>query len=153
MVVSALTVEEMISGWPYPELPLITAEPTYEDIATMQKRLNVNFLSIPSNAGGGRHCHVGLLMTEGQYTTALPTPFGAAVDPAPVALVLLGTNNIIADNMVRMHDEQKRAFNTHINCDESGKKLLMTDFPNMYTLALEDYLLGYAGGIVRELVQ
>jgi hypothetical protein len=47
MVVSALTVEEMISGWPYPELSLITAEPTYEDIVKMQKRLNANFLSIP----------------------------------------------------------------------------------------------------------
>jgi hypothetical protein len=50
MVIVALTVEEIVSGWPYPELPLITAEPTYEDIAPMQKRLNANFLSIPSNA-------------------------------------------------------------------------------------------------------
>jgi hypothetical protein len=51
MVFATLNVEEMIYGWPYPELPLITAEPTYEDIVTMQKRLNANFLSIPSNAG------------------------------------------------------------------------------------------------------
>jgi hypothetical protein len=35
MVISALIVEEMISGWLYPELRLITAEPTYEEIATM----------------------------------------------------------------------------------------------------------------------
>jgi hypothetical protein len=69
MVVSALTVDDMISGWPYPKLPLITAEPTYEDIAMMQKRLNAKFLSIPSNAGGGLHDHLGLFMTAGQYTT------------------------------------------------------------------------------------
>jgi hypothetical protein len=143
----------MIAGWPYPDIPLITAEPTYEDIATMQKRLNANFLSTPSNAGGDRHGHLGLLMTEGQYTTILPTPFGAAVDPGPVALVLLGTDDIIAVNMVRMYDEQKRAFNTHINCDEAVKKLILTDFPNIYTSALEDYLLSYAGVTVRELVQ
>jgi hypothetical protein len=47
MVVSALTVEEMIAGWPYPDLPLVTAEPTYEDIATMQKHLNANFSAFP----------------------------------------------------------------------------------------------------------
>jgi hypothetical protein len=153
MVVSALTVEEMIAGWPYPELPLITAEPTYEDIAMMQKRLNANFLSIPSNAGGGRHGHLGLLMTAGQYTAISPVPFVAAADPGPVALVLLGTDDIVAANMVRMYDEQKRAFITRVNCDEGGKKLILAAFPNMYTSALEDYLLGYAGVTVRELVQ
>jgi hypothetical protein len=95
----------------------------YEDIATMQKRLNANFLSIPSNAGGGRHGHSGLLMTVGQYTAISPIPFGAAAaaDPGPVALVLLGTEDILAANMVRMYDVQKRAFNTHVNCDEPGK--------------------------------
>jgi hypothetical protein len=125
----------------------------YEDIATMQKRLNVNFLSIPSNAGGGRHGHLGLLMTTGQYTAISPIPFGAAADPGPVTLVLLGTEDIVAANMVRMYDEQKRAFNTHINCDEAGKKLILAAFPYMYTYTLEDYLLSYSGVTFRELVQ
>jgi hypothetical protein len=119
----------------------------------MQKRLNANFLSIPSNAGGGRHGHLGLLTTAGQYTAISPIPFGAATDPGPVALVLLGTEDIVADNMVRMYDEQKRAFNMHINCGEAGKNLILTAFPNMYTSALEDYLLGYAGVTVRDLVK
>jgi hypothetical protein len=102
MVVSALTVEETIAGWPYPELPLITAEPTYEDITTMQPLINANFISIPSNAGGGRHGHLVLLMTAGQYTEILPNLFGAAADPGPVALVLLDTDDIANANMVRM---------------------------------------------------
>jgi hypothetical protein len=55
--------------------------------------------------------------------------------------------------MVRMYEKQNRAFNTHINCDESGKKLILTSVPNMYTPALEYYLLGYAGDTVRELFQ
>jgi hypothetical protein len=119
----------------------------------MQKRLNANFLSIPSNAGGGRHGLLDLLTTAGQYTKVSPNPFGAAADPGPVALVLLGTDDIVAANRVCMYDEQKRAFNTHINYDEVGKNLILTAFPNMYTSALEDYLLGYAGVTVRELVQ
>jgi hypothetical protein len=52
-----------------------------------------------------------------------------------------------------MYDKQKRAFNTHINCDEVVKKLILKTLPNTYTSALEDYLLGYAGVTVRELVQ
>jgi hypothetical protein len=92
-------------------------------------------------------------MTAGQYIAISPIPFGAAADPDPVALVLLGTEDIVAANMVWMYDEHKRAFNTHINCDEAGKKLILTAFPNTYTSALEDYLLGYAGVTVRELVK
>jgi hypothetical protein len=52
-----------------------------------------------------------------------------------------------------MYDEQKRAFNTHINCDKTGEKLILTAFPNIYNSALEYYLLGYAGVTGRELVQ
>jgi hypothetical protein len=153
MVFVTLTVEVTIAGWPYPELLLIRGDPTYEDIATMQNRLNANFLSIPSNAGGGWHGHLGLLMTAGQYTAISPTPFGVTSDPDPVTLVLFGTDYIVAANMVRMYDEQKRTFNTHINCDEAGKKLILKAFPNTHTSALEDYLLGYAGVTFRELVQ
>jgi hypothetical protein len=75
------------------------------------------------------------------------------VQQQTVALVLLGTDDIIAANMVRMYGEQKSAFNTHINCDKAEKKLIFTAFPNMYTSALEDYLLGYAEVTIIELVQ
>jgi hypothetical protein len=146
MVVSALTVEEMIAGWPYPELPLITAEPIYEDMAKMQKRLNANFISTPSNEGGGRHGHLGLLMTADQYTAISPTPFGSAADPGPAALVLMGTNDIVAANMVHMHDEQKRAFNTRINCDEAGKKPYPNCFPQHVYLGLGRLHLGLCWG-------
>jgi hypothetical protein len=153
MVIAALTVEEMIAGLTYPDLPLTTAEPTYAGVSTMQKRLNSNLLSISSNAGGGHHVHLGILMTAGEYTAISPAHFGAAADPGPVTLVLLGTNDIVVENMVRMYDEHKCAFNTHIYCDKAGKKLILTAFPNMYTSALEDYLLGYDGVTVRELFQ
>jgi hypothetical protein len=71
----------------------------------MQKRLNANFLSIPSNAGGGHHGHLGILMAAGKYTTISPTHFGAAACPGPVALVLLGIEDIIEENIVRVYDE------------------------------------------------
>jgi hypothetical protein len=61
------------------------------------------------------------MLTAGQYKAISPIPFGAAAGPGPVALVLLGTEDIVAANMVRMYDEQKRAFNTNINCDEAEK--------------------------------
>jgi hypothetical protein len=38
--------------------------------------------------------------------------------------VLIGTDSIAAAKMVLIYNEQKRAFNTHINCDEAGKNLM-----------------------------
>jgi hypothetical protein len=42
MGLTALTVIEMVSGFPNPVLPLITAEPTFKDIMNTQKLLNAN---------------------------------------------------------------------------------------------------------------
>jgi hypothetical protein len=39
------------------------------------------------------------------------------------------------------------------NVTKRGKKLILTAFPRIYSSALEDYLLGYDGVTVRELVQ
>jgi hypothetical protein len=120
----------------------------------MKKRLNANFLSIPSNAGGAPYGHLGLLMTAGQYTAISPTPFGAAADPVPVGLILLGTDDIITANNVRACMTSRSAPSTLTSTvTKRDENLVLTALPNMYTPSLEDYLLGYSGVTVRELVQ
>jgi hypothetical protein len=42
MRLAALTVDDMISGFSNPVLPLVTAESTFEDSMNMQKLLNDN---------------------------------------------------------------------------------------------------------------
>jgi hypothetical protein len=63
-MLAALTVDEMISGFPNPALPLVTSsEPTFEAIRNTQKLLNENCIYIQSLSGGGRHGHLRLIMT------------------------------------------------------------------------------------------
>jgi hypothetical protein len=54
---NALTVEEIINGFPNPILPKIYHEPTFEDIQLTPRLLNANAISIPSMTGGGAHGH------------------------------------------------------------------------------------------------
>jgi hypothetical protein len=56
---NALTVEEIINGFPNPILPKIDHESMFEDIQVTTRPLNANAISIPSMAGGGAHGHLG----------------------------------------------------------------------------------------------
>jgi hypothetical protein len=81
MGLAALTVDEMIRGFPNPVLPLVISEPTFEDIITTQKFINANCISIPSLTGGGRHGQLCLIMTMQEYVAISAVPFGLSVDP------------------------------------------------------------------------
>jgi hypothetical protein len=61
---NALTVEEIINGFPSPVLPKIDNEPTFNDIQVTTRLLNENAISIPSMAGGGAHGHLGIIVTQ-----------------------------------------------------------------------------------------
>jgi hypothetical protein len=50
---NALTVEEIINGFPNPVLPKIDNKPSFEDIQLTTRLLNANSISIPAMAGGG----------------------------------------------------------------------------------------------------
>jgi hypothetical protein len=91
MGLAALTVDEMISGFPNPVIPIITSKPTFEDIMNTQTLLNANCISIPSFTGGGRRGHLGLIMMVQEYAAISPNNFGVAVDPGSIAKIDIGT--------------------------------------------------------------
>jgi hypothetical protein len=55
---NALTVEEIINGFPNPILPKIDNEPTFEDMQITTRLLKANTISILSMAGGGNDVHL-----------------------------------------------------------------------------------------------
>jgi hypothetical protein len=59
---TALTVDKMISEFPNPVVPLITANPTCEYTMNRQKLPNANHISIHSLTGGGHNGHHGFIM-------------------------------------------------------------------------------------------
>jgi hypothetical protein len=71
---NALTVEEIINGFPNPVLPKIDNEPTSEDIQVTTCLLNANSISIPSMADVGAHGHLGIIMTQVEYSVISASP-------------------------------------------------------------------------------
>jgi hypothetical protein len=61
------TPDEVIAGFPHNSLPKVTGGPTFEDLKIICRYLNNNTMSIYFYEGGGRHGHLGLIMTNDQY--------------------------------------------------------------------------------------
>jgi hypothetical protein len=59
---NAITVEEIINGFPNPNLPKLDHEPTFEDIHVTTRILDANAISVHSMSGGGSHGHLGIIM-------------------------------------------------------------------------------------------
>jgi hypothetical protein len=85
--INALTVEEIINGFPNPILPKIDHEPTFEDIQVTTRPLKANAISIPSMAGGRDHGHLGIIMTQVEYATISTSPWVESYNPNAVRII------------------------------------------------------------------
>jgi hypothetical protein len=149
---NALTVEEIINGFPNPILPKIDHEPTFEDIQVTTRLLNANAISIPSMAGGGSHGHLGIIMTQVEYATISTSPWVEPYNPNTVPIILPGTTAVDAAQIARMHAECRRIYTNRINVEQALKKLILEAYDNMCTSQLEDHLLQYANRSALEIL-
>jgi hypothetical protein len=138
---NALTVEEIINGFPNPVLPKIDNEPIFEDIQVTTHLLNANAISIPSMEGGGAHGHLGIIMTQVEYAAISASPWVEPFNPNAIPIIPPGTNTVDAAQLASMHADCRRIYTNRINVDQTLKKLILEAYNNMYTSQLEDYLL------------
>jgi hypothetical protein len=149
---NALTVEEIINGFPNPVLPKIDNEPTFEDIQITTRLLNVNEISIPSMAGGGAHGHLGIIISQVEYAAVSTSPWVEPFNPNDIPIIPPGTNAVDASQLASMHADCRRIYTNRINVAQSLKKLILEAYDNMYTSQLEDYLLQYANRSALEIL-
>jgi hypothetical protein len=107
---NALTVEEMINGFPNPVLPKIDHEPTFEDMQVTTRLLNANAISVPSMAGRGARGHLGIIMTQVEYAVISATPWVEPYNPGAIPIIPPDTNAFDAAQIARMHDEFRHIY-------------------------------------------
>jgi hypothetical protein len=120
---NALTVEEIINGFPNPVLPKIDNEPTFDDIQITTCLLNANAISIPSMAGGGAHGHLGIIMTQVEYAAISTSPWVEPYNLNAIPIIPPGTTATDAAKIGRMHAECRRIYMNRINVDQALKNL------------------------------
>jgi hypothetical protein len=61
---TASTPDKIIPVFLHSSLPKVTGEPTFKDLKVIRRLLNNNAMSVASYKGGGRHGHLGIIMTN-----------------------------------------------------------------------------------------
>jgi hypothetical protein len=141
---TAYTPYELIAGFPHSSLPKVTGEPTFEDLKVIRRLLNTNAMSVASYEGGGRHRHLGIIMTNEEYFAVAVDVFPVPNNPGPSTAVVEGTTAAVIAETTRLHKEATQMYRTYYNVDQAIKKLIIEAFDDAYLNALSDEIVGYA---------
>jgi hypothetical protein len=141
---TASTPDKLIAGFPHSSLPKVTGEPTFEDLKVIRWLLNTYAMSVASYKGGGRHGHLGIIMTNEEYFAIAVDVFPLPNNPGPSAAVVAGMTAAVIAETTRLHREATQVYRTYHNVDQAIKKLIIESFDDAYLNALSDEIVGYA---------
>ena len=74
-----------LNNFPNPIVNSINGKPTFTTLYKLQSQIKANASSVPSTLGGGRHGHLGLVLTPVKYNTISLIPFVKPRDPGESA--------------------------------------------------------------------
>jgi hypothetical protein len=94
--INALTVEEIVNGFPNHVLPKIDHKPTFEDIQVTTRLLNANTIPFPSVTGGGAHGHLGIITTQVEYAAISAMPWVEHFNHGDIPIIPEGINTVDA---------------------------------------------------------
>jgi hypothetical protein len=138
------TPDELIAGFPQSSLPKVAGEPTSEDLKVIRRLLNTNAMSVASYEGGGRHGHLGIIMTNEEYFAIAVDVFPVPNNPGPSAAVVAGMTAAVIVETTRLHKEATQVYCTYHNIDQAIKKLIIKSFDDAYLNVLSDEIVYYA---------
>jgi hypothetical protein len=139
----ASTLDELIAGFPHTPLPKVTGEPTFEDLKVIRRLLNTNAMGVSSYVGGGRHRHLGIIMTNEEYFEIAADVLLVTKNPGAYPEVVVGITASVIAELTRLHREATQVYRTYHYVDQAIKKSILEAFDDAYLNALLDETVGY----------
>jgi hypothetical protein len=100
-------------------------------------------MSVASYKGGGRHGHLGIIMTNEEHFAIAVDVFPVPANPGPSAAVMTGTTAAVIAKTIRLHRDATQVYRTYHNVDQAIKKLIIKSFDDANLNALSDKIVGY----------
>ena len=120
----------------YADLTVIHGEPTYDSLKLLLNQLKANARAVRMSLGGGRHGHLGLVLSPQQYAVFAPTtPYFAPPHPGPLIIPPYQLPHITQQAQFN-HNEQVRLFNKCHNVEQALRKQLISAIDDSYLAAL-----------------
>jgi hypothetical protein len=104
--------DELIAGFPHNSLPKVTGEPTFQDLKIICRCVNTNAMSALSYEGGGRHGHLGLIMTNDEYFALVTDVFTAPENPRATPVHPYSATAARIEEANRVHTEATHVYRT-----------------------------------------
>jgi hypothetical protein len=101
-------------------------------------------MSVESYEGGGRHGHLGIIMTNEEYFAIAVDVFSVPNNPGPSATVVVDMTAAVIEETTRLHPEATQVYRIHHNVYQAITKLIIESFDDAYLNALSDEIVGYA---------
>jgi hypothetical protein len=121
---TASTTDKLIIEFLHSSLPKVAGEPTFENLKVIRRLLNTNAISVASYKGGGRHGHLGIIMTDEEYFAIAVDVFSLPNNPGPSAAVVAGMTAAVIAETTRLHKEATQVHRTYEEVDQAIKKLI-----------------------------
>jgi hypothetical protein len=109
-------------------------------------------MSVASYEGGGRHGHLGIIMTNEKYFDIAVDVFPVPNHPGPSAAVVAGMMAAVIAETTQLHREATQVYHTYHNVDQDIKKLIIESFNDTYFNSLSDEVVGYANCMSLQLL-
>jgi hypothetical protein len=109
-------------------------------------------MSVASYEGGGRHGHLGIIMTNEEYFAIAVDVFLVSNNPGPSTAVVVGMTAAVIAETKRLHRQATQVYRTYHNVDQAIKKLIIESFDDTYLNALSDKIVGYANCTSLQLI-
>ena len=149
---TAPSIDSILESFPYPNIPPIQGQPTYQSIADLTKTACENAASVPSVSGGGAHGHLGIVLSDAQYTALTGVAYNPPVDPGPTPTIPPGTTGPQIAAIERQFKEEQRIFQTHANVDAALKQQIQNAVPKKYIKNLANRQTGFLGVTARQML-
>ena len=131
---SGTNIDYKTTNFEYPNLTKISGQPDYELLKLIKDELKANAGSVPSNLGGGTNGHLGLVLTDVEYSTVSPTPYIRPTHPGPLVIPVgpPAVPQYLRTEMREDHKEVVRVFREADNVEKALKKQLAEAMPELY---------------------
>ena len=146
------TVNYRETSFEKPDLTLIIGKPDFETLYQLIIDLRTNALSVHSNLGGGNHGHLGLLMTNQQYTLIGNTPYVRPVHPG-IFVLAGGETRVQADALQRAHNETLRIFHEVRGVEKALTQQVVSAVEGKYLLSFKNRQTGQFNGNLLQILQ